>query len=713
MFPPNLDLVDGKQESARDHWVQQQMKEAMRYLPTDVEVLPSPLLLEQMERRETREGPASSASAPRHSHRKDASAPVSDNLADISTPPHSGQATEPSSAKLESCKKEVDLFSYLSREADKTLRHSAGLPLPQSAYDGSRKRRRGAPSYFSASEDVGPMSADVWAAASNPASSPATALSARLPAPLPKPSSHSPGQDSVATPDELEECLRFYARQIKSFRRASLLFPSPELMEKIRQMEEDYWTAVSRTTEQPTPGLHGAAAAGQSRPGLQSAAAVEQPTPGLHGAAAAEQPTAGLQGAAATAQPMSRLQNKAAAKSTSCLQSAAIVPPKSASTSSTRRRGRWKRDASAQVIGGPADASAQATEGLSDASASVHATERLGDPLGPAPGLKAFQGFSERLDLVLVPEPCDEGFEDEPPPDPVPERSEEKLVLIMASEPRDEGFEEEAPLDPVSEGFKEQLVLVLASKGSLGSVPVSEDPVGAASASEGPVGSVPVSEGPVDSVPVSEGSPGSASASEGSPGSASGSEGSPGSVLASEGSPGTVKPGSDSEPDSKPPESHRVPGGSSMLHGQPPDLPSRGSSTLLGRPPDRGSSTLLGHPPDRRFLRRRPPTLLFSHHRFPDQLAGLYISVGLHVSAAKVSKSLLASLSSPSLSSPAAKFSTSLLATLSLPPSLAAKVSTSLLASTSLPPAAKVSTSLSASTAGLHVFADVANRGGS
>ncbi|MED6258204.1 hypothetical protein ATANTOWER_004269 [Ataeniobius toweri] len=50
MFPAKLDLADGKQESASDRWVQQQMEEAMRHLPADLEVLPSPLLLEQTER---------------------------------------------------------------------------------------------------------------------------------------------------------------------------------------------------------------------------------------------------------------------------------------------------------------------------------------------------------------------------------------------------------------------------------------------------------------------------------------------------------------------------------------------------------------------------------------------------------------------------------------------------------------------------------------
>ncbi|KAK5614346.1 hypothetical protein CRENBAI_003181 [Crenichthys baileyi] len=214
----------------------------------------------------------------------------------------------------------------------------------------------------------------------------------------------------------------------------------------------------------------------------------------------------------------------------------------------------------AQVVGGPGDAlaPAHATEGLGDTSVPAHATEGLGD--ASAPGLKAFQGLSERLVLVLVPEPCDE---DEPSSDPVPERFKEKLVLIVASEARYEEFKEEVPPDPVSEGFKEQLVLVLASEGPPDSPSASEGPPDSASVpvSEGPVGSVPVSEGPAGSFPFSEGSPGTVKAKPDS------------------------KP--DCKPDSKPPEFHRVSGGSSTLHGRPPDLPSRGSSTLLCRPPDR------------------------------------------------------------------------------------------------------------------------------
>ncbi|MEQ2216808.1 hypothetical protein XENOCAPTIV_022676 [Xenoophorus captivus] len=42
--------ADDRQERASDRWIQQQMEEAMKHLPADLEVLPSPLLLEQMER---------------------------------------------------------------------------------------------------------------------------------------------------------------------------------------------------------------------------------------------------------------------------------------------------------------------------------------------------------------------------------------------------------------------------------------------------------------------------------------------------------------------------------------------------------------------------------------------------------------------------------------------------------------------------------------
>ncbi|MEQ2286203.1 hypothetical protein AMECASPLE_039859, partial [Ameca splendens] len=175
--------------------------------------------------------------------------------------------------------------------------------------------------------------------------------------------------------------------------------------------------------------------------------------------------------------------------------------PKSASTPSTRRRGRRKRDAPAQVIGGPGNTPAHATEGPADASAPAHVTEGLGDASAPA---HTTEGPSDASAPVHV----NEGPADASAPVPSLQGFSEELVLVLTSEPCDKGFKEEAPLNPVPEGFKECFVLVLTFE------------------------------------PRDVGSPGSASASEGSPGSASASEGSPGST---------------------PPEFHRVSVGSSTF----------------------------------------------------------------------------------------------------------------------------------------------------
>ncbi|KAK5605436.1 hypothetical protein CRENBAI_013476, partial [Crenichthys baileyi] len=105
--------------------------------------------------------------------------------------------------------------------------------------------------------------------------------------------------------------------------------------------------------------------------------------------------------------------------------------PADASAPAPVSEGPADASAPAPVSEGPADASAPApvSEGPADASAPAPVSEGPADAL--APSLQAFQGFSE------------------------------KLVLVLASEPRDEGFEEEVLPDLVPEGFKEQFVLVL------------------------------------------------------------------------------------------------------------------------------------------------------------------------------------------------------------------------------------------------------------
>ncbi|MEQ2308714.1 hypothetical protein AMECASPLE_031070 [Ameca splendens] len=181
------------------------MEEAMSHLPTDLEVLPSPLLLEQMER----------------------------EVVQLRSPPASLVAHKDLAAK----------------------------PTSSSSH---KKRRRGAPACVSASKEESSTAAAAMpgaktprlAAASNPTSLSATAQSPRLAAAPPMPSSPAPARCSEATPDELEQCLRFYARQIKGFRRTSLMYSSPELMEKIMQMERDYETAVRQfycPPSSPTP----------------------------------------------------------------------------------------------------------------------------------------------------------------------------------------------------------------------------------------------------------------------------------------------------------------------------------------------------------------------------------------------------------------------------------------------------------------------------
>ncbi|KAK5615406.1 hypothetical protein CRENBAI_001668, partial [Crenichthys baileyi] len=298
----------------------------------------------------------------------------------------------------------VDLFTFLSREVEKTLRRSAGLShsgpaLKPSPSSRRKKRRRGAPS-CSAGEEVVSLPADVRAAAGRPASSPATAPSPRLAAAPPMPSSLTPARCSEATPEELEERIRFVAQQIKTFRETSLMYSSPELMERIGAVHARTPGSCA-AAEQPTPGLQGAAAAAeQPTPGLQgAAAAAEQPTPGLQGAAAAaEQPTPGLQGAAAaaeqpTAGPEHLLSFLCGVLTELKPDTHHDTPQPDSARSDTPQPDTPQHDTgltrslpqppphAAEDVGlGDASAPAPATEGLGDASAPAHATRVSATP---------------------------------------------------------------------------------------------------------------------------------------------------------------------------------------------------------------------------------------------------------------------------------------------------------------------------------------------
>ncbi|KAK5615099.1 hypothetical protein CRENBAI_005696 [Crenichthys baileyi] len=375
----------------------------------------------------------------------------------------------------------MDLFTFLSREAEKTLRRSPGLSVAQSAYHGSRLaipcpgtgplRRHSPPALL--------------AAHSGPAAKPSSSSHRRkrskavlLPSSFThtKPHGHvsrellqlSPRHHSPRQVYSLLQCfqrgpwagcLHFLVMFWRSPRVGCLHFLAMFL--RGPRVGCLHFLALfrrgPRAVEQPTSGLKSAAAA-----------AVEQPTSGLQSAAAAaavEQPTSGLQPAAEFPEgPVGGLPPRPGPEhllgflwgvlkelrpdaQPDSPQPGMTPDPKSASTSSTRRGGHRTRGASAQF----------------------------------------------------------------------------------------EGFEEEAPSDPVPEGFKEQFVLFLASE------PRDEGSPGSASASECSPGSVSASEGSPGSASASEGLPGSASASECSPGSASASEDSPGSASACEGSPGSSR----------------------------------------------------------------------------------------------------------------------------------------------------------------------------
>ncbi|MEQ2301648.1 hypothetical protein AMECASPLE_038262 [Ameca splendens] len=143
MFPPSMDPAEKQKADALDRWVERQKEEAMRNLPKDLEVLPSPLLLEQMERE----------AAQRQRVQEGCFVPPS------------------------------QLRRYLP----------ASVPAAKPSFSSCRSnRRRGGVPSRSAGEEVVSLSADVRAVGSKPASSPATALSPRLAAPPPMPSALAP-----------------------------------------------------------------------------------------------------------------------------------------------------------------------------------------------------------------------------------------------------------------------------------------------------------------------------------------------------------------------------------------------------------------------------------------------------------------------------------------------------------------------------------------
>ncbi|KAK5607648.1 hypothetical protein CRENBAI_008457 [Crenichthys baileyi] len=289
MILPTTDPADKRKADALDRWVEHQKEEAMRNLPTDLEVLPSPLLLEQMERE-----------AAQHQRVREG----------CSVPPPQLRCSPPASVP-------------------------AARPSSSSRL---RNHRRAGVNSRSAGEEVVSLPDDLRTAASKPASSSTIALSARLAtASLTLHSLSLPGLTlhSLSLPGLTHHCLSL-------------------------------------------PGLtHNSQTQGLTQ-GLTHNSQTQGLTQGLtHTGPDTQQPDTRPD----TPQPDSRPDTPQ-------------PDSKSASTSSTRRRGRRKRGASApgliivglcdasapaHITGGPCDASApaHATGGLCDASAPAHATEGL------------------------------------------------------------------------------------------------------------------------------------------------------------------------------------------------------------------------------------------------------------------------------------------------------------------------------------------------
>ncbi|KAK5607799.1 hypothetical protein CRENBAI_011164 [Crenichthys baileyi] len=301
MFPPNTDPADEQKADALDRWVQCQMEEAMRHLPKDLEVLPSPLLLDQME-----------------------------------------------------------------REAAQRQRRSLPAPVPAAKPSSSsrrKNRRRAGVNSRSAGEEESATATVVM---------PAVVVS--LPASHAVFARSSPPQERCPR-QVFRELLQLSPRHVP---RTVLLQSSPHHVSRVLLLLQSSPRQVSRVLLL------------QSNPRIVSRVLLLQLllSRGVRGWTTSDSGTwTHLDGVPV---PTDSVPGRTDAQSDS------KPVPKSASTSSTRRRGRRKRDDSAQVIGCPgnASASAHATEGLGDASASAHATEGLGDASASA---HATEGLGDAL----------------------------------------------------------------------------------------------------------------------------------------------------------------------------------------------------------------------------------------------------------------------------------------------------------------------------
>ncbi|KAK5619308.1 hypothetical protein CRENBAI_015535 [Crenichthys baileyi] len=222
----------------------------------------------------------------------------------------------------------------------------------------------------------------------------------------PRPSlSSSPAQVSLATPDELEERFGLFVCQLWRFRRSIHLSPSPELVEILREMEDDYEKAMRVFYS----------CASSFLPHLQSTAA--EPPSCLQSAAAklasclqsaADGPALMFSANATEGQPNISVhttegQPDASGHTTEGLPNASAPSSEDLPNISTSAF-KGQPEISASASEGPPNVSAPASEGLSDISAPVLQSYNMGvqvDP--PRTHIQAFSDVGVQLDL---PRPC-------------------------------------------------------------------------------------------------------------------------------------------------------------------------------------------------------------------------------------------------------------------------------------------------------------------
>ncbi|KAK5613370.1 hypothetical protein CRENBAI_023056 [Crenichthys baileyi] len=327
-----MDLADS---STRDQWVQRQMEEAMRHLPNDFEVMPSPPLLEPMDRE----------AAQRQRVREGCSFPPPQLQRSLPAPAPAAKPT--SSSPRKNCRR-AGVPSRSIGEEEFPVSAAACLPSADAEQPTPRLQSAAA---AATSEVVTPLLAGGRVAASIPVSSSATAQSPRLAAVPAVPQQLSPRPvptDCVPVPTD---CVPVTTDCVP------VTTDCVPVTTDCAPVPTD--CVPGRINSQPPRFRLDASAPAHATEGLGDSSAPAPATEGLGDASASAHATEGLGDASASAHATEGLGDA------------------SASAHATDGLGDASASAHATEGLGDASASAHATDGLSDASASAHATERV------------------------------------------------------------------------------------------------------------------------------------------------------------------------------------------------------------------------------------------------------------------------------------------------------------------------------------------------